>query len=73
MGLTVCLRCRDIRVNSTAGTVASSGMTELTQERLTQLLRDAERAHGEYERTLGRRDDDWPEWYATYIVEQLAT
>ena len=46
-------------------------MTHLTPERLAQLLRDAEHAHAEYERTLGHRDDDWPEWYATYIVEQL--
>ena len=47
-------------------------MTELTQERLAQLLKDAEHAHGEYESTLGHRDDDWPEWYAGYIVDQLA-
>jgi hypothetical protein len=44
---------------------------ELTAERLAELLREAERAHGEYERELGRRDDDWPTWYARYIVERL--
>ncbi|HSI26687.1 MAG TPA: hypothetical protein VK948_04695 [Aeromicrobium sp.] len=43
----------------------------LTQEKLAQLLRDAEHAHGEYERTLGHRDDDWPDWYAGYIVDRL--
>jgi hypothetical protein len=44
---------------------------ELTAERLAELLREAERAHGEYERELGGRDDDWPAWYARYIIEQL--
>jgi hypothetical protein len=45
--------------------------TDLTAETLAQLLRDAEHAHGEYERTLGHRDDDWPSWYASYIVDRL--
>lgn len=44
---------------------------ELTEERLEQLLRDAEKAHGEYERELGHRDDDWPVWYARFIARQL--
>jgi hypothetical protein len=43
----------------------------LTVEALAQLLRDAERAHGEYERELGGRDEDWPTWYARFILEQL--
>jgi hypothetical protein len=43
----------------------------LTQDQLASLLREAERAHGEYERTLGHRDDDWPTWYAAYIIKQL--
>ena len=46
-------------------------MQELTAERLEQLLRGAEEAHGAYERELGRRDDDWPAWYARWIVERL--
>jgi hypothetical protein len=44
----------------------------LTQDELAELLRDAERAHGEYERELGARDEDWPSWYAGYILERLA-
>ena len=43
----------------------------LTKEQLAGLLREAERAHGEYERQLGHRDDDWPDWYAAYIVSKL--
>ena len=47
--------------------------TDLTEEKLAALLREAERAHGEYERTLGHRDGDWPTWYAAYIVKKLQT
>jgi hypothetical protein len=45
--------------------------TQLTPAELAELLREAERAHGEYEKTLGRRDEDWPSWYANYILERL--
>lgn len=44
----------------------------VTAEQLATLLREAEKAHAEYERELGRRDEDWPTWYAQYIVERLA-
>ena len=43
------------------------------RQRLAVLLRAAERAHGEYETSLGHRDDDWPEWYAAYIAERLGS
>jgi hypothetical protein len=45
---------------------------EVTRDELAQLLKDAERAHGEYERELGQRDEDWPPWYAGYILDRLA-
>jgi hypothetical protein len=45
----------------------------LTKERLAELLREAERAHAEFERDLGHRDEDWPAWYAGYILEQLGS
>jgi hypothetical protein len=51
------------------GATAKGG---LTSERLASLLREAERAHGAYEKELGRRDEDWPAWYAAYIVGRLA-
>jgi hypothetical protein len=47
-------------------------MNELTREELAELLREAERAHGEYEQSLGERDEDWPSWYAGYILDRLA-
>ena len=44
---------------------------ELTQEELAELLRDAERAHAAYERETGERDEDWPSWYARYLLDRL--
>jgi hypothetical protein len=44
----------------------------LTEERLAELLRQAESAHGAYERELGHADPDWPSWYARYILDQLS-
>jgi len=43
---------------------------------LASAFRRAEAAHGQYEkRTLGgQRDENWPEWYAAYMVaEQVGT
>ena len=45
--------------------------TQLTREELARLLREAERAHAEYEKGLGHRDEDWPGWYADYILRRL--
>ncbi|MEX2211796.1 MAG: hypothetical protein WD689_08565 [Gaiellaceae bacterium] len=47
-------------------------MHHLTQEELAELLRQAERAHGEYEKQTGERDEDWPTWYAGWILDRLA-
>ena len=40
-------------------------------ERLTQLLDEAESAHGTYEQEQlgGQRDEQWARWYAEYLVE----
>jgi len=41
---------------------------------LAGALRRAAAAHGEHEKRLGQRDDNWPDWYASYIVaEQTGT
>ena len=40
---------------------------------LAAALRRAAAAHGEHEkRTGGKRDDNWPDWYAEYIVDEQA-
>lgn len=46
-------------------------MEKITVDRLAQLLRDAEAAHGNYEQSLGHRDENWPRWYAEYILKQV--
>jgi hypothetical protein len=44
---------------------------ELTREELATLLREAEKAHAAYEKELGSRDEDWPGWYADYVLRRL--
>jgi hypothetical protein len=46
---------------------------DLTKEELARLLREAEEAHGQYEKEElgGERDADWPSWYAEFIVNAL--
>lgn len=46
-------------------------MYEVTVEELADLLRQAEAAHAKYEQTLGKHDDDWPAWYAKYVLDAL--
>jgi hypothetical protein len=48
-------------------------LADLTKEELARLLREAENAHGQYEREElgGQRDADWPSWYAEFIVNAL--
>jgi hypothetical protein len=48
-------------------------MYEVTVQELADLLRKAEAAHADYEKGLGHRDDDWPTWYAKYVLEALET
>ena len=43
----------------------------ITKEELAELLREAEKAHAEYEKKLGERDEDWPIWYAEYILKRV--
>jgi catechol 2,3-dioxygenase-like lactoylglutathione lyase family enzyme len=35
---------------------------------LAAALRRAAAAHGEHEKRIGKHDEDWPDWYAEYIV-----
>jgi catechol 2,3-dioxygenase-like lactoylglutathione lyase family enzyme len=37
---------------------------------LVQALRRASTAHGEHEKRTGERDENWPEWYAEYMVRE---
>jgi catechol 2,3-dioxygenase-like lactoylglutathione lyase family enzyme len=39
---------------------------------LANAMRRAEAAHGEHEKRLGKRDENWPDWYAEYMVRESA-
>lgn len=39
---------------------------------LAAALRRAATAHGEHEKRTGKHDDNWPDWYADYIVREQA-
>jgi catechol 2,3-dioxygenase-like lactoylglutathione lyase family enzyme len=39
---------------------------------LAATLRRAAAAHGEHEKRIGKHDDNWPDWYAEYIVREQA-
>jgi catechol 2,3-dioxygenase-like lactoylglutathione lyase family enzyme len=49
----------------TAGRAAYDSVADLAEA-----LRHAEVAHGKHEAELGVRDDNWPDWYAQYMVEE---
>ena len=37
---------------------------------LAKALRRAAAAHGEHEKRIGQRDENWPDWYAEYLVRE---
>ena len=39
---------------------------------LARALRRAEAAHGQHEKRTGKRDENWPDWYAEYMVAEQA-
>jgi hypothetical protein len=55
------------RIDSTTTTFASAND-------LASAFRRAEAAHGEHEKNVlgGQRDENWPEWYAAYMVAEQA-
>ena len=49
---------------------ADAGTTYASIADLASALRRAEAAHGEHERRTGQRDEDWPSWYAEYMIKE---
>jgi len=39
---------------------------------LASALRRAEAAHGQHEARTGQRDENWPDWYAAYMIAEQA-
>ena len=54
------------------GRVDADATTFTSSAELAAALRRASAAHGEHEKRTGHHDDDWPDWYAEYIVREQA-
>jgi hypothetical protein len=39
---------------------------------LKEALKRASEAHGEHEQRIGKADENWPDWYALYMVRERA-
>jgi len=53
------------RIDGTTTTFASAND-------LAHAFRRAEVAHGEHEKRTGQRDENWPDWYAAYMVAEAS-
>lgn len=54
------------------GRVDADDTTFTSSTDLATALRRAAAAHGEHEKRTGAHDDNWPDWYADYIVAEQA-
>jgi catechol 2,3-dioxygenase-like lactoylglutathione lyase family enzyme len=52
------------------GRVDGGGTTFATANALASALRRAAVAHGEHEKRTGEHDENWPDWYAAYMVAE---
>ena len=57
-----------------AGRIDSAATTYASANDLASAFRRAEAAHGVHEKNVlgGQRDENWPEWYAAYMVAEQA-
>ncbi|MFM0555750.1 VOC family protein [Paraburkholderia sediminicola] len=54
------------------GRVDAQATTFTSAMELAGALRRAAAAHGEHEKLSGQHDENWPDWYANYIVAEQA-
>ena len=52
------------------GRIDSATTTFASANDLASALRRAEAAHGLHEKRTGQRDENWPDWYAAYMVAE---
>ena len=55
-----------------AGRVDAAETAFASAADLASALRRAEAAHGAHEQRTGERDENWPDWYAAYMVAEQA-
>jgi len=54
------------------GRIDTGETTFATTTDLVAALKRASTAHGEHEKRTGKHDDNWPDWYADYMVREQA-
>jgi catechol 2,3-dioxygenase-like lactoylglutathione lyase family enzyme len=54
------------------GRVDADQTTFTSPTELASALRRASAAHGEHEKRTGGHDENWPDWYAEYIIREQA-
>lgn len=52
------------------GRIDSAATSFASTNDLASALRRAEAAHGEHEKRTGQRDENWPDWYAEYMMSE---
>jgi catechol 2,3-dioxygenase-like lactoylglutathione lyase family enzyme len=52
------------------GRIDSAATTFASIKDLANAMRRAEAAHGEHEKRLGKRDEEWADWYAEYMAHE---
>jgi catechol 2,3-dioxygenase-like lactoylglutathione lyase family enzyme len=58
------------RTQRLPGRVEASDTSFASSTELAAALRRAAAAHGEHEKRTGQHDENWPDWYAEYIVRE---
>ena len=58
--------------NRLLGRVDASDTSFTSSNELAGALRRASAAHGEHEKRIGQADENWPDWYAAYMVAEQA-
>jgi hypothetical protein len=54
------------------GRVDAGAASYASTAELAGALRRAFAAHGEHEKRIGKRDQNWPDWYARYMMAEQA-
>lgn len=54
------------------GRVDTATTTFASSTELAAALRRAAAAHGEHEKLTGKHDENWPDWYADFVVREQA-
>ncbi len=52
------------------GRIDSAATSFSSASDLASALKRAAAAHGEHEKRIGQRDENWPDWYAAYMVAE---